>query len=149
MNKQPSKAAEQANLELQIRENNIVYLLPAGSTQKGGSLKLTGGAIIDGTFVGIIECDGILVIRPGATFSGRATANIIYVGGSVPQYREGSTRKNSLLQAEQMIALLADCEVAADLRAPRIEQDTQAKFEGTSSLTRASSSAAVTLPPTD
>lgn len=110
---QKDSGSKNSLIALDLRQKEIVWLLPAGCSCNGATLNLTGGALIQGDFSGSIFSErGTIVIAKGATFSGYAEADEIYVAGEVGQ-KLGHKRSGLLGRA--FLAISEDAIVNADI----------------------------------
>lgn len=102
---------ESSQLVFDLRENEIVMVIPPGAT---GNINMTipGGILIQGKVSGHINCRrGSFILAPGAQFAGVAEADKIYIGGTIPQVAQ----KESSLVARAYLAISEEAVVHADL----------------------------------
>ena len=112
MNEKPQQSSSSL-VALDIREKEIVFILPAGCSSAGGTINLTGGALIQGDFNGSIFCErGAIVIAKGASFSGFAEADEVYIAGECGN-RQG--RQRSSIIGRALLAISEDAVVHADI----------------------------------
>lgn len=77
-------ASSNSVLTLDLKEKEIVFVLPLESTCSGATLEMPGGALILGHFTGSLICaKGAIIIAKGATFSGYAEADEIFIAGEI------------------------------------------------------------------
>ena len=101
---------------LDIKDKEICFILPLESSCHHGTLNLPGGALIQGHFSGTLICArGALVIAKGASFSGYAEADEIYIAGEVSRGKNAT--KDSSLMGRTLIAVAESAVVHADLTA--------------------------------
>lgn len=109
----PAPRTSSSLVEIDIKEKEIIFVLPQECSITGSTTNLTGGAYIQGDFSGTLICaKGALVIAKGASFSGYAEADEIYIAGEI-----GRTKANkaSSLVGRLMIAVSEDAVVHGDL----------------------------------
>lgn len=105
--------ADLGSLAFDLREHNVIFVLPANSSI-AGHIVVPGGALLQGKLVGSISCKGgSLILAPGSLFAGNAEADKIYVGGSVATPKNGE----STLTAKTLIAISGDGVVHANIAA--------------------------------
>jgi cytoskeletal protein CcmA (bactofilin family) len=105
--------AELGALSFDLREHNVVFVLPANSSI-AGHIVVPGGALIQGKLVGSISCTGgSLIFAPNSIFAGNAEADKIYIGGSVATPKNGE----STLTARTLMAISGDGVVHANIAA--------------------------------
>lgn len=107
----PSSTFDGSQLNFDIKEHGVVFVLPAEAILDG-TIKLEGGALILGKFSGNIKCNtGSLIFAPDSYFSGHAEADKIYIGGKIGQ----PTKGESSLMARVMMAISSDASVRANI----------------------------------
>lgn len=109
----PATKTSASVVSLDLKEKDVVFILPQDSTCIGANLTLPGGAYIQGDFSGTIICaKGALIIAKGATLAGYAEADEIYIAGEIGQ-RKGE--KGSSLLGRSLIAVSEDAIVHGDI----------------------------------
>jgi cytoskeletal protein CcmA (bactofilin family) len=112
-NSAPATKASASVVALDLKEKDVVFVLVQEGSCIGANLSLPGGAYIQGDFSGTIICaKGALIIAKGATLSGYAEADEIYIAGEIGQ-RKGE--KGSSLLGRNFIAVSEDAIVHGDL----------------------------------
>lgn len=115
-NEQQSRAVSKAVasiVALDLKEKEIVFVLPQEATCTGANLSLPGGAYIQGDFSGTLICaKGAIIIARGATFSGYAEADEIYIAGEIVR---GKGPKGTSLLARLFLAASEDAVINGDL----------------------------------
>lgn len=105
--------AEVNSLKFDLKEHNVIFVLPANSSISG-HIVVPGGALIQGKLVGSINCTGgSLIFAPGSVFSGNAEADKIYVGGNIATPKNGESN----LISRSLIAISMDGVVHANITA--------------------------------
>lgn len=123
-----SAAPSNSPVQIELKEKNIVWVLPVGGECRGAAVQLPGGALILGHFSGTLICNsGAIILAPGSTFSGYAEADEIFVTGNVKKTPED---KNSVLLARRNISVSSDAVVEADLTSRTLHLSNNKNFSG-------------------
>lgn len=119
-------------VSLDLKEKEIVFVLPLESSCINGTLNLPGGAYIQGNFSGTLICArGAIIIAKGASFSGFAEADEIYIAGEVG--RKNGNKGSSLL-GRHLIAVSEDAVIHADLTSRVFSMNTKNIFGSVQTL---------------
>jgi cytoskeletal protein CcmA (bactofilin family) len=114
-------------MTLDLREHKIVTTLPADSDVRVQMMRLPGGAIICGKFVGRLHClTGSIIIQDGATFAGECIADNVFIAGKVIS----SETFRSKVTGRVTVSLLSGADVAGDVTTEGFYADRMAKFVG-------------------
>ncbi len=104
---------ESSDLTFDLREHNIVMVVPPGTVMKC-DLTIPGGILIQGNVTGKIHCQkGSIIFSPESHFVGIAEADKIYIGGSIAH----GTQLESSLTARAYLAISEEAVVHANLAA--------------------------------
>jgi hypothetical protein len=126
----PQRQTSSSLVTLDIREKEICFVLPVDASSIGGTLNLPGGAFIQGHFTGTLICArGALVIGPGASFSGYAEAEEVYIAGEIGRTK-GSNKSTSIM-GRSLIAISESAVVHADLTSRMFNMNNNKNVFGT------------------
>lgn len=114
-------------IHLALQDHCVGFLLPAHGVLHSGRFTLACGALIEGEFVGDLQCmTGSIIIGANARVYGSLTAERLYIEGTVGS-RQGL---RSLLTGHSLIAASAASRINADLRSRSWSLHTGAKIWG-------------------
>ena len=110
---QPSNSKITDALTLSLRDQDVGFFLPARAVLHNARLELPHGALISGTFVGDLICEGgSVVVTEEGQVCGHIEANKVYIAGKIASTRE----RRSLVTGRTMIAAGSTARINADLR---------------------------------
>lgn len=102
-----------SELQLNLREHGICFVLPFGAQMAGGALDLPGGALIHGRFSGTILCrSGSLIVSRSGDISGQVDADRVYIDGRVTPSPDGSV---AMIKGRRLVAVSEMAQGAASL----------------------------------
>lgn len=125
---QDSQTQSNSIIQVELKEKNVVWVLPAGGECRSASVQLPGGALIFGHFSGTLICaSGAIILAPGSSFSGYAEADEIFVTGHVTKTPD---EKTTSLLGRRSISVSAEAVVEADLTSRMLHLDKNKNFTG-------------------
>lgn len=102
-----------AELQLDLHEHGICFVIPAGTVISGAIIDLPGGALIHGRFSGSILCrTGSLIVSRTGVLCGQVDADRVYIDGRVSPTTDG---KISMIKGRRLIAISEAAEGGANL----------------------------------
>lgn len=102
-----------AELDLNLREHGICFVVPAGAVIQGAVLDLPGGALIHGRFSGSILCrSGSLIVSRSGVLCGQVDADRVYIDGRVSPTIDG---KIPMIKGRRLVAISEAAEGGANL----------------------------------
>ena len=114
-------------MKKKITDDHIVNTIIGEGAEFSGEFRLSGVIRIDGTFRGVIETDGKVLIGKTGFVDTDIKAKVIVAGGKV--------RGN--LYATEKVELLESCDIEGDIITPALQMEEGVQFRGKCTVNKA------------